>query len=211
MRDVLTAWEGIAAQAIASRGRFVVALSGGKTPADLYRFLAAHVPAQVWDKTHIFLADERLVEKDHPDSNFRFIKENLVGRIASATPQLYPATVEYEQTLKDFFGRQLPVFDLIVLGLGEDGHTASLFPGDAALNVTDHWTAVVQRGDHPRITLTLPVINRAEHVFFVVLGESKRAVLQKFFAGEEKLPAVRVRPAQGQVKVFTNLQEMERI
>ncbi len=211
MSEVLSLWEKIAVKAIAAKGHFCAALSGGRTPAELYRFLAEHLDAALWAKTHIFLVDERLVTGDHPDSNFRFINENLVARILSAKPRVHQATAEYERTLKDFFGPRPPVFDLIVLGIGEDGHTASLFPGDGALKVMDRWTAEVKRPDHRRITLTLPVINGAEHIFFVVLGGSKRAVLQKFLAGTEGLPAVLIHPAHGQVEVFTDIQKTERI
>jgi 6-phosphogluconolactonase len=216
-------WEVVAQDAIRKKGRFVVALSGGKTPEVFYQYLARHLA--LWAKTHIFLVDERVVGFEDEQSNARFIHENLVLQIPSQQkPQFYmvkkllkgsmQAALSYQQVVQDFFGQdETPRFDLIVLGIGQDGHTASLFPGDAALKVTDSWVTAVQipANGLERISLTMPIINRAANIFFIVFGLAKANIMKTFLAGNAELPANMVRPIDGRVYVFTDTQAMESI
>ena len=164
----------LARQAIQLAGRFTVALSGGSTPKALYTLLAAPGFAQQisWNRAHLFWGDERCVPPDHPESNYRMVEETLRSKIqiphenvhrmaGEKAPQI--AALEYEAELKGFFELAegaLPRFDLILLGLGEDGHTASLFPGSAALNDQEHLVAAVyvDKMNTYRLTLTLPVL-----------------------------------------------------
>jgi 6-phosphogluconolactonase len=202
-----------AAQAIAQTGRFAVALSGGSTPAALYALLATNeFRARVdWSRVHLFWGDERCVPPDHPDSNFRMTRENLLDRIQLPAENIHrmPGELEpaaaadaYEAELKKFFGAALPRFDLVFLGLGEDGHTASLFPGSAALDENEGLVATVyvERLNSHRLTLTLPAINAAAEVVFLVAGASKTAIVKEIFSGAaRRYPAARVEPARGRL------------
>jgi 6-phosphogluconolactonase len=180
-------------QAIATHGRATIALSGGSTPKPLYERLAT---ADLdWDKLHIFWGDERYVTSDHPDSNERMARLAWLDRVPFPAANLHPvptsaadpavAAAQYAQMLQDFFGvagEELPHFDVMLLGMGDDGHTASLFPGTAALEVCDRLATVGNKGDDPRITLTLPVINQADLILFVVAGANKQTALGQIFA-----------------------------
>lgn len=209
---------GLAQQAEQERGRFTVALSGGSTPRRLYALLATpeyreRIP---WPRVHLFWGDERCVPPDHPESNYRMIQESLLSKIAipernvhrmagEKEPQI--AAAEYEAELKSFFqlcDGGLPRFDLILLGLGEDGHTASLFPGSEALKDTKHLVAAVYVGKlkSHRLTLTLPVLNQAAQIMFLVAGASKAAILKEVLNGDpisSSWPAAKVRPVSGQL------------
>jgi len=180
---------------LALRPRFV-ALAGGSTPRRLYERLAAcDFP---WSETEVFFGDERCVPPDHPDSNYRMAHEALLSRVQARVHRMPGETCDasaYEEDLARVFGPGLPEFDLVLLGLGVDGHTASLFPGDPALDVTDRHVVRVQRPDHPRLTLTLPVLSAAKVVMFLVSGESKRESLRRLLAGAD-IPAARVRGRQ---------------
>jgi len=209
-----------AKQAVQARGRFAVALSGGTTPRGLYAHLASdptHRREVPWEKVHFFWGDERHVPPDHPDSNSRMAHDALLAkvpvrsknihRIPTASPDVDRAARHYEEVLRAFFrlsAGQLPRFDLVLLGLGVDGHTASLFPGTQALHeqhrlVVANW---VGRLGVSRITLTAPVFNNASCVIFLVSGEDKASPLRAVIAGGQEpaeLPAQLIRPIDGEV------------
>jgi 6-phosphogluconolactonase len=206
-----------AARALAYRGRFTIALSGGSTPRGLYALLAdARAPFRErirWDRTHVFFGDERHVPPGHPESNFRMASEALLAHVAVASvhrilgelASAAAAAEAYETELRRFFALTAaeeppPRLDLVLLGLGPDGHTASLFPGTDALDERRRWVTApyVERQHGHRITLTFPVLDRAREVLFLVAGKEKAVALSKVLAppaGEAPLPAARVRPA----------------
>ena len=207
-----------ARQAIAAQGRFSVALSGGSTPKGLYLLLATPEFASRidWTQVHLFWGDERCVPPDHPESNFRMVKDALLSRIAIQSENVHRmigedepmrAAASYEAELRQFFSPPsgLPRFDLILLGLGEDGHTASLFPDTAALSETQAWVlhTYVEKLKANRLTLTFPVINNAAEVSFLVSGASKAPIVKEILTnGRSGYPAARVRPAHGQLRWF---------
>ena len=168
-----------------------VALAGGATPNAFYRHLATcDYP---WSETDVFFSDERCVPPDHVDSNFRMANEALLAKIPARVYRMRGEGCDptaYEDELKQHFSGR-PAFDLVLLGLGEDGHTASLFSGDAALDERDRWVARVERTDHARLTLTLPVLSAAKVALFLVAGATKREALGRLMAGAD-LPAARV-------------------
>jgi len=199
-----------------STGRFTVALSGGSTPKGLYALLAspAYSPRVSWNQVHLFWGDERCVPPDHPDSNYRMAHESLISRIAIPAANVHRmcgeiepgvAAAEYERMLKEFFflpEGAPPRFDLILLGLGEDGHTASMFPGSAALDEKKCLVAApyIEKFKAHRLTLTLPVLNHGADVVFLVAGQSKAAVVKEILGKKTDspvLPAARVTPLDG--------------
>ena len=205
-------------EAVAQRGRFSIALAGGSTPKSLYNLLATNArTALPWDRMFFFWGDERHVPPTDPDSNYRMADEAMLSkipvtagnvcRIKAENPDAASVAEDYEQTLRKFFQTepgQFPSFDLILLGMGPDGHTASLFPGTAALQeksrlVVANW---VEKLKASRITLTLPVLNAARCVMFLVSGTDKasvlRAVLEEDVPGEQ-YPSKLVRPRQGKL------------
>jgi 6-phosphogluconolactonase len=198
--------------AINERGRFAVALAGGSTPKGTYEALARDYADKLdWSKVHVFFGDERIVHPDHEDSNYRMVRETLLSRITvSGVPRMRcelppsEAAAAYEQELREFFetSEEPPSFDLIVLGLGEDGHTASLFPETSALDVTDRWVVAnpVLKLETTRLTLTIPVLNAAKAVTFLVAGENKAEALREILEGDADprgYPAKFVRPEDG--------------
>jgi len=205
-----------AGAAIAARGRFTVALSGGNTPRAVHALLVEQQRDSLpWEKIFVFFGDERHVPPDHPDSNYRMAKESLLSQVPIPQQNVFriqaelPADVaarKYEDSLREFF--QLPPgswprFDLIFLGLGDDGHTASLFPGTAALN-EDACLAVanwVEKFKAYRITLTFPVLNHAAEVLFLVSGKGKAEIMREIVrkAGNAVYPAQMVRPEHGRL------------
>jgi 6-phosphogluconolactonase len=203
----------LAREAAESRGRFSAALSGGSTPGGLYRLLAEEpYSLQVpWEAVHLFWGDERCVPPDDPGSNYHLAEENLLFRVPippenvhRVRGELEPASAarNYEQEIQDFFCGPHARFDLILLGLGEDGHTASLFPGSPALAERERLvtaaTAVYQDRPAQRVTLTLPALNSARQVLFLVAGSAKAGVVQAVLEGaDEQLPARQVQPAAG--------------
>jgi 6-phosphogluconolactonase len=206
-----------AAEMIADRIRgcsapFRLALSGGTTPRGCYRRLA-HLHQVPWDCVEIYLADERFVPHDHPDSNYRMICETLLasGTVSPRGVFAYPAdgTPEaaaetYEEILRQQYGSSrlladAPLFDLMLLGLGEDGHTASLLPDQPVLEERQRWVAPVPDGRiEPRISLTYPALESSRHTLFLVGGAAKKEALARARAGDETLPAGRLKP-QGDV------------
>lgn len=199
-----------------SQRRFVVALSGGSTPRPVHRLLGqdpfrSQIP---WRDTHIFWVDERCVPETNQASNFGAAKEDLLDHVPLPPSQIHPmpgglppeeGAKQYQQELEGFFGSDasgFPVFDLIFLGMGEDGHTASLFPGQEALNERQEWIVAVKGGNPnvSRLTMTLPVINQGRHVVFLVSGQTKAPVIRAIF--EEKarlLPVEMIQPLSGEL------------
>ncbi|MEX0991560.1 MAG: 6-phosphogluconolactonase [Actinomycetota bacterium] len=168
-----------------------VALSGGSTPRATYEELAKHPAA--WERVEVFFGDERCVPPDDPASNFRMADETLLSHVpARAHPMTGCDPESYETELASVFGPGVPAFDLIFLGLGEDGHTASLFPGDPALEVTDRNVVLVERPDHRRMTLTYPVLNAAHLAVFLVSGAAKQQTLLEMLSASG-IPAAGVR------------------
>jgi len=210
-----------AREAIAARGRFCVALAGGTTPRGAYALLAeddARRPAQClpWDKVHFFFGDERRVPPSNPDSNYRMAREALFARIAVPEANIHrieaelepkEAADQYQELLQTFFALgpgELPRFDLVLLGMGPDGHTASLFPGTQALDETSRLVVAnwVERLRTFRITLTFPVLNHAAEVLFLVSGADKAEMLRNVLQGDSSgavYPAQRVRPDAGRL------------
>jgi 6-phosphogluconolactonase len=205
--------------ALASEGRFAVCLSGGSTPRKLYEALAARGPDFPWPRSHWFWGDERFVPHDHPDSNFRLLDDAIFSRVAVPNGNIHAiptapvspeqAAAAYERTLKDFYGAETIVptralFDVTLLGIGEDGHTASLFPGDPALAEDHNWAAaVIGAKSEARITLTYPVLDSSRDVAFLVTGEGKRGIVARAQSGDGTLPAARIRPV-GRLHWFTD-------
>lgn len=206
---------GQAVRAVTARGRFSVALSGGATPGALYRLLAqepyrGRIP---WQGVHLFWGDERCVPPDRTESNYRLAVEALILRvpippdnIRRVLGELEPeiAARLYETGLRDFFGCPQTRFDLVLLGLGEDGHTASLFPGSAALDESERLAVAVEAHyqDRPayRVTLTLPAINSARQVWLLVSGSAKAEIVRAVLEGhDDRLPARRICPTAGRL------------
>ena len=207
-----------ATEAVAERGRFAVALSGGSTPQGLYRLLAEppYRGRVDWGRVEIFWGDERCVPPDHHDSNFRMANEAMLAKLPLRPGHVHrmeaertdrdSAAREYQAEIARAFGvdanGEPPAFDLILLGMGPDGHTASLFPHTAALGETKRWVVInhVPQHNTDRMTLTYPVLNRAREVLFLVAGADKAEPLAEVLQGPpdpQRLPSQRVRPADG--------------
>jgi 6-phosphogluconolactonase len=204
------AFVGGAAKAISEHGRFAVALAGGSTPKATYEVLARDHAGDVdWPNVHVFFGDERTVPPDHENSNYRMAWEALldhvpVGSVHRMRGELPPdeAAASYEENLKGFFAEVPPVLDFVMLGIGDDGHTASLFPETPALGVTDRLVIAnpVPKLDTTRLTLTVPVLNAAREVCFLVAGAGKAEALAEIMEGEadpRQYPAKLVRPPGG--------------
>jgi 6-phosphogluconolactonase len=210
-----------AIDSVEQHGRFCVALAGGNTPRQVYADLALDEIAGSrrlpWNKIIIFFGDERPVAADHPDSNYRMAAESLLSRVPIPAANVHRVRTElgpaeaakaYEAELREIFSLGIggvPRFDLVLLGMGPDGHTASLFPGTDALQETAKLVVAnwVEKLDQHRITLTLPVLNNAERVTFVVAGREKAQVLCEVLAEDgaaEKYPAQLVRPVTGSLR-----------
>jgi 6-phosphogluconolactonase len=220
-----------AQDAVHRRGRFTLVLAGGSTPRRLYEMLAdpKHSSSMPWAETFLFWGDERCVPLDHEHSNYAMAQETLLSKVNIPEENVFlvpthtgtPAEIaaRYEEKLRLFFAdtsdsveqgmppelSALPRFDLILLGMGKDGHTASLFPGDPALHEERRWVTAVEhpRGNPqvPRVTLTLPVINNARRVLFLVAGNEKRHVIDAILSDPDDaavlFPAARVEPKEG--------------
>jgi 6-phosphogluconolactonase len=190
-----------ARKAVAVRGRFVMAVSGGHTPWVMLRALAtADVP---WSAVHIVQVDERVAPAGHPDRNLTHLRESLLDHAALAAEQIHDMPVEsadleaaaakYAATLRQIAGSP-PVLDLVHLGLGPDGHTASLVPGDPVLNVNDADVAITgSYQGRRRMTLTYPMISRSRQILWVVTGDEKVQMLNRLLNGDEAIPAGRIR------------------
>jgi 6-phosphogluconolactonase len=192
---------------------FRIAAAGGSTPQFLYEALASSTFRDriEWDRWHIFFGDERAVPPDDPLSNYRLLRDTLLSRVPippgqvhrmeAELPDLDAAAAGYSRLLETEVGDP-PRLDVVLLGLGTDGHTASLFPGTAALDVDDAWATRGQAASQPvdRITLTLPALNGAAHVAFLVTGHAKADALRGVINGT--VPAARIRPHDGELLWF---------
>lgn len=213
MKDfVVSRWLEISNRNIRKSGVFRVALSGGKTPVGLYDRLAEEKGFD-WKRTLIFQVDERFVPEDDPDNNFRMIRRRLIDRVPVPRENLFPIPVnapdpllaaeQYETLIRDnmhLAEGQFPRFDLLLLGMGKDGHTASLFPGDDLLFEKCRIAGPsFPESGHSRVTLTLPTINRARHIFFYVIGKEKADAFKKAVTGDPAVPSALVRPMRGEL------------
>jgi 6-phosphogluconolactonase len=204
--------------ASADQERFSLVLAGGNTPRRVYELLASESFRErvAWDRVDIFFGDERCVPPDHPDSNYLMAYQALLSQVPISAEQVRRIRGEaepdeaarlYEGELRKYFVNAMwPRFALVLLGMGTDGHTASLFPGSAALNEVEKWVAPARASQppHERVTLTLPVFNQAAHVLFLVSGINKAERLAQVLKGgsrkTEPLPAQLVQPARGSVE-----------
>jgi 6-phosphogluconolactonase len=205
-----------ASAAVQSSGRFTVALAGGSTPKSLYSLLATN-PSLPWNRIYFFFGDERHVPPDHPESNYRMVREALfskvpipaenVFRMPAENPDASKAAEAYELSLRQVFNPppgQFPRFDMVLLGMGPDGHTASLFPGIPALQEKSRWVVSdwVEKFKTNRITLTLPVLNNAAVVMFLVSGQDKASTLKEVLQGKqpgELFPSKLIKPSNGEL------------
>lgn len=200
-------------QAIQERGLCKIALAGGNTPREIYSMLAesTYRDRVDWDRLHLFWGDERMVPPEHEDSNFRMVKETLLDHVRIPDGNVHrirgenvpeQAAQEYAELLHNHFKEDSPRFDIILLGIGEDGHTASLFPGTDAVEECKLYTVAVfvPRPDAWRVTLTFPVLNAAREVFFLVSGRSKSDIVQRIIGIKKpakEFPASMVNPENG--------------
>lgn len=210
------------AAAVGSERRFAVALSGGSTPRRLYELLAGPPYRQAfpWERTHWFWGDERFVPRDSPESNFRMVWETMLAHAPAPTGNIHPiptegltpqeAALSYQRELKAYYGAPTPtadrpLFDVTFLGLGPEGHIASLFPGTAILSERSRWVgAVIGAKAEPRITLTYPALESSRAIAFLVTGEAKRPVLERLLKGDPDLPAAHLHPLQGTLHLFAD-------
>ena len=217
-QQAAAAFTKLAQLSLRDRGRFDVALSGGSTPRALYCLLAGpEFSRQIsWPQVHLFWGDERCVAPDHPDSNYRMVRESLLAKIEIPPSNVHrmagekeprAAAAEYEQELRDSFQLApgvFPRFDLILLGLGDDGHTASLFPGSDALKETQRLAVAnyVAKFNAHRLTLTFPVLNHGATVIFLVAGANKAPVAKEILREDGQVapfPAAEVQPLDGRL------------
>ncbi len=210
----------LAAQAIENRGLFTVSLAGGSTPGQMYEILSSepHIAMIDWTRAFIFWGDERCVPPDHPESNYRKAKETLLDRVPIPADHIYRIPAElppeqasevYEENLLRFFSslpdedeRRQARFDLVLLGMGDDGHTASLFPGTPAIHENTRWVRAqyIDKLATWRITLTPAILNRARHIIFLVSGQAKSYTLPRVIYGTyqpDRYPAQVVIPSEG--------------
>lgn len=203
-------WKLYQKEALNNKNYFTVALSGGKTPKYFYKKLAEQKDKFKWEKTYIFMVDERYVSSIHIDNNYKMIKENLFNKINIPEKNIFSintqlslnkSVIDYENRIKNFFKHQsLPSFDLVLLGIGNDGHTASLFPKNKILKETKKIVASVKNKNinHKRITLTYPIINNTKNIIFLVTGEKKAHIIKKIIENKNKnYPASRINPING--------------
>lgn len=198
--------------AIENRGKCTIALAGGNTPKPLYEALAQQ--SLPWNKLEIFWGDERYVSPDHLDSNQLMARQAWLQPVSFPETNIHPMTTtaqdphldaqKHEAELRQIFqlaSGEFPNFDLILLGIGDDGHTASLFPQTDALKVTDRLVTVGNKGGEPRLTFTVPLLNHARCVIFIVNGENKRPALKEIFApqGDEMMYPARLVQPQGEL------------
>jgi 6-phosphogluconolactonase len=210
---MVSQWKELSLKAIREKGFFVAALSGGKTPREFYRRLSLEKGISTWDKNHLFLVDERFVPFTDADSNYRMLDNLLLRKVnippenchfipvQGASPKIDARN--YEEDMRKFFRlkkNKLPGFDLIILGIGKDGHTASFFPGTEALKDKRQLAVaiILDQSRHDRITLTLPVINSAKNIIFLAYGREKAMILKRVIEERDVLlPASLVKPVRG--------------
>ena len=214
-RAVLEETFPIIQEAVSKRGRFAIALSGGHTPGKMYSLWAQteqYRNKTPWDRVHLFWSDERFVPADDPRSNYHMARETLISQVPIPAENVHPMPTNlsspeecaraYETELLKFFGSEPPAFDVQLLGIGDEGHTASLFPGSPELGEKVRWVAAVRVAAEPpqRITLTPVVLNQGRNTFFLVAGEGKRAILSairdELASKPSQYPAARIHPAR---------------
>lgn len=205
-----------AREAVARQGYFAVAISGGSTPRAMHRLLAQepYLTDIAWPQTHVFMVDERMVAFEHPDSNFGTAQKDFLDKIPIPKKQIHPMPATdrpeegaalYQTKLESFFqnfNSRNPVFDLIILGIGQDGHIASLFPGHPIIEDANSWILSVKGGQPEvwRLTLNYHVLNRAKHILFIASGSGKATIIQALFEGRQAgLPASKIRPINGKM------------
>ena len=204
--------------AISTRGRCSIALSGGSTPKPIYQALAqTDLP---WDQLYVYWGDERYVPATHPDSNAKMASDAWLDHVAIPADNIFAVPTDtdspeisaerYQQSLMDSFktSSELPQFDLILLGMGDDGHTASLFPHTSALKELERWVTVGNKDGQPRITFTSSLINQARHVMFVVAGANKQTALSQVFAptaDSATYPSRLISPVVGELRWLLDL------
>jgi 6-phosphogluconolactonase len=203
--------EWMTAAALASTGAFRVSLSGGSTPKALYALLASgeFAPRFPWSRVLWYWGDERFVPYDHPESNYRMTREAMLSKVPVPPGNIHPvpfegtpeqAAASYERTLQAGYGAATldparPFFDVTLLGLGPDGHTASLLPGEPVLEERRRWVAAVSHGrPEVRITMTYPVLESSRRVAFLIAGAEKAAIFKTIRGGGSDVPAARLRP-----------------
>src|SRR5271155_1079669 len=203
--------EWMTAAALAASDPFRVSLSGGSTPKTLYGLLASDAFRErfPWRRVSWYWGDERFVPYDHPESNYRMTREAMLAKAPVPPENIHPvpadgapdeAALRYERTLQAAYGATVldpkqPLFDITLLGIGSDGHTASLLPGEPVLDERKRWVAAVSHGrPEVRITMTYPVIESSRRVAFLVAGEEKAAIFTAIRAGNSQVPAARVKP-----------------
>jgi 6-phosphogluconolactonase len=204
-----------------SKPRVAIALSGGSTPRPVYRLLATppRLEAFPWAQVHWFWGDERFVPPDDPASNYRMTREAMLARAPVPADHIHPmptvglspeaGAAAYERTLKDFYGADTltpgrPLFDLNLLGLGTNGHTASLFPGMPVLEERHRWVGTMHDPEAgTRLTLTYPALESSRETVFLVAGADKKAVLRKVLDGDQTQPAARLHP-QGTLRFLAD-------
>ena len=206
----------ISRESAEEKGYFAVAVSGGSTPRAMYRLIsedpfASKIP---WQDTHLFWVDERLVPFEDPESNFGTAKKDYIEKVSIPPEHLHPMPVSsspeegaelYQEELERFFqglGTDNPAFDLILLGVGKDGHVASLFPDQGGLNEKKRWVIAVKGGNPyvSRLTMTYPILNHARHIVFHVSGKDKSEILRSIFQDRQSgLPAQRIKPVNGKL------------
>jgi len=213
-REILEA----ATTAVAASGRFTIALAGGFTPRETYErlTLAPYVDRMPWERTWAFFGDERVVPPDHPESNYRMAAASLLSKVAIPAEQVFRiqgehpdpdvAAAEYARRMVEVFGTrrgEVPRFDLVLLGLGVDGHTASLFPGSLALKEVFRTVVAVHAAAAAiptRITLTFPVLSAAARLVFLISGAEKAKIVKAALVDGALLPATMARPADGRLR-----------
>ena len=209
----------VAARVSGASERFGLCLSGGATPKRAYELLADLGASLDWQKIHLFWGDERFVPPDHRDSNFRMAREALIDLVPIPAAQIHPVPTNaaspeeaaglYEAELQAYYGSKTlkserPLFDVTLLGLGEDGHIASLFPGTKALDERAAWvTSIIGAKPEPRISLTYPALQSSRIILFVVSGAKKRDILARVLANDMTLPAGRL-ATHGTIRIFAD-------
>ena len=200
-----------------AKDRFTIALSGGETPKKLYQTLASHAYREKinWSRLHIFWGDERFVPFTDDSNNAKMAFDNLLSKINIPSEQIHTmwtdvtpqeSATQYENILHKYFDKKQTTFDLVLLGMGDDGHTLSLFPGNEVLNDTTSWVSAVgskEKGE--RITLMPSVVNRSSAIAFLITGESKAKILQQVLESQENnYPAQLIQPSNGELYWFVD-------
>lgn len=212
-------------EVLKTEDRFTFVLSGGSTPKELYALLAKepYITSIPWEKVHFFWGDERAVPFDDDRNNAKMCYEELLNHVQVPAENIHimrtdidpeKAAVEYENILKDYFGDSDFTFDLVLLGMGDDGHTLSLFPGTQVIHETERWVSAfyLPAQDMYRITLTAPVVNAAKKVAFMAVGKGKAETLKNVLEGEvdlDKFPSQIIQPDKGQLHWFVDKQAAE--